>query len=73
MFDEYFTPPSITVTSVLVGAAPRAVDLSDSLVSMLIDQDAPSTSIPSAQEQDHSLKISQDTPMVEKSKVDGDL
>nr|GEY35212.1 hypothetical protein [Tanacetum cinerariifolium] len=37
-----------------VVAAPRAVDLVDSLVSMLIDQDAPSTSITSTQEQEHS-------------------
>nr|GEW94921.1 reverse transcriptase domain-containing protein [Tanacetum cinerariifolium] len=42
-----------------VAAAPRAVDLADSLVSTLIDQDAPSTSIPSIQEQEHSPNISQ--------------
>ncbi|GJU87953.1 retrovirus-related pol polyprotein from transposon TNT 1-94 [Tanacetum coccineum] len=39
--------------------APRAVDLADSLVSTSINQDAPSTSIPSIQEQEHSLIISQ--------------
>nr|GEU73350.1 copia protein [Tanacetum cinerariifolium] len=59
MFDEYFTPPSIVVSPVLVVAAPRAVDLADSLVSTLIDQDAPSASIPSIQKQEHSLRISQ--------------
>nr|GEZ19200.1 retrovirus-related Pol polyprotein from transposon TNT 1-94 [Tanacetum cinerariifolium] len=37
----------------------RAVDLADSLVSTSIDQDAPSTSIPSTQDQEHSLIISQ--------------
>ncbi|GKE86463.1 hypothetical protein Tco_1560205, partial [Tanacetum coccineum] len=42
-----------------VAAAPRAVDLADSLVSTSIDQDAPSTSIPSTQEQEHSPIISQ--------------
>nr|GEX22984.1 hypothetical protein [Tanacetum cinerariifolium] len=43
MFDEYFNPPTIVVFPVLVAAAPRAVDLANSLVSTLIDQDAPST------------------------------
>nr|GEZ93273.1 hypothetical protein [Tanacetum cinerariifolium] len=43
----------------LVVVAPRAVDLVDSPVSTSIDQDAPSASIPSTQEQEHSLKISQ--------------
>ncbi|GKC14852.1 retrovirus-related pol polyprotein from transposon TNT 1-94 [Tanacetum coccineum] len=43
----------------LVVAAPRAVDIADSPVSMSIDQDAPSTCIPSTQEQEHSLIISQ--------------
>ncbi|GJV57280.1 uncharacterized mitochondrial protein-like protein [Tanacetum coccineum] len=37
----------------------RAVVLADSLVSTSIDQDAPSTSIPSTQEQEHSPNISQ--------------
>nr|GFA66244.1 hypothetical protein [Tanacetum cinerariifolium] len=43
----------------VVTTAPRAVDLADSLVSMSIDQDSLSTSIPSTQEQEHSLNISQ--------------
>ncbi|GJX51987.1 retrovirus-related pol polyprotein from transposon TNT 1-94 [Tanacetum coccineum] len=42
-----------------VVAGPRAVDLADSPVSMSIDQDAPSTSIPSTQEQEHSPILSQ--------------
>nr|GEW11428.1 retrovirus-related Pol polyprotein from transposon TNT 1-94 [Tanacetum cinerariifolium] len=42
-----------------VAAAPRVVDLADSPVSTSNDQDAPSTSIPSTQEQEHSLIISQ--------------
>ncbi|GJS34268.1 retrovirus-related pol polyprotein from transposon TNT 1-94 [Tanacetum coccineum] len=43
----------------LVAAAPRVVDLADSPVSTSIDQGAPSTSIPSTQEQEHSPIISQ--------------
>ncbi|GKA26016.1 hypothetical protein Tco_0712125 [Tanacetum coccineum] len=39
--------------------APRVVVLADSPVSTSIDQDAPSTSIPSTQEQEHSTNISQ--------------
>ncbi|GKD29516.1 integrase, catalytic region, zinc finger, CCHC-type containing protein [Tanacetum coccineum] len=42
-----------------LATAPRAVDIADSPVSTSIDQDAPSTSIPSTQEQEHSLIISQ--------------
>ncbi|GJZ63916.1 retrovirus-related pol polyprotein from transposon TNT 1-94 [Tanacetum coccineum] len=42
-----------------VAAAPRAVDIVDSPVSTSIDQDAPSSSIPSTQEQEHSPNISQ--------------
>ncbi|GJY86602.1 retrovirus-related pol polyprotein from transposon TNT 1-94 [Tanacetum coccineum] len=49
-----------TVRNILpVAAAPRAVDLADSPVSTSINQDAPSKSIPSSQEQEHSLIISQ--------------
>nr|GFB14006.1 hypothetical protein [Tanacetum cinerariifolium] len=59
MFDEYFNPPTINVSPIKAVAAPRAVDLADSLVSTSIDKDAPSTSIPSSQEQEHSLIISQ--------------
>ncbi|GJT21214.1 hypothetical protein Tco_0891151 [Tanacetum coccineum] len=59
MFDEYFNPPPSAISPVLVAAAPRAVDVANSPVSTLIDQDAPSTSIPSTQEQEHSPIISQ--------------
>nr|GEZ07297.1 retrovirus-related Pol polyprotein from transposon TNT 1-94 [Tanacetum cinerariifolium] len=59
MFDEYFNPPTIAVSPVPMVDAPRAVDIADSLVSTLIDQDPPSTSITSTQEQDHSPIISQ--------------
>ncbi|GKB61185.1 retrovirus-related pol polyprotein from transposon TNT 1-94 [Tanacetum coccineum] len=59
MFDEYYKPLTIAVSPVPIPAAPRAVDLADSPVSTSIDQDAPSTSIPSTQDQEHSLIISQ--------------
>ncbi|GJY25509.1 integrase, catalytic region, zinc finger, CCHC-type containing protein [Tanacetum coccineum] len=59
MFDEYFTPPSIAVSPVQEAAALRAVVLADSPVSTSIDQDAPSSSTPSTQEQEQSLNISQ--------------
>nr|GEW39026.1 hypothetical protein [Tanacetum cinerariifolium] len=59
MFYEYFNPPTIAVSPIPVAAAPRVVDLADSLVSTSIDQDAPSTSIPSTQDQENSLIISQ--------------
>ncbi|GJR92096.1 retrovirus-related pol polyprotein from transposon TNT 1-94 [Tanacetum coccineum] len=44
---------------VQVATTPRAVDIADSPVSTLIDQDAPPTSIPSTQEQEQSTIISQ--------------
>ncbi|GKB90033.1 retrovirus-related pol polyprotein from transposon TNT 1-94 [Tanacetum coccineum] len=59
MFDEYFNPPTIVVSPVPVAVAPRAVALADSHVSTSIDQDAPPTSIPSTQDQEHSPIISQ--------------
>nr|GEW71625.1 copia protein [Tanacetum cinerariifolium] len=58
MFDEYFNPPTVVVSLVPVAAAPRAVDLADYSLSTSIDPDHPSTSIPSTQEQEHSLNIS---------------
>nr|GEU46883.1 integrase, catalytic region, zinc finger, CCHC-type, peptidase aspartic, catalytic [Tanacetum cinerariifolium] len=42
-----------------VANAPRAIDLADSPMSKLIDQDAPSTCISSTQEQEHSPTNSQ--------------
>ncbi|GJR71614.1 integrase, catalytic region, zinc finger, CCHC-type containing protein [Tanacetum coccineum] len=59
MFDEYFNPPPIVVSPAQEAAAPRAEVLVDYLMSTSIDQDAPSTSIPSSQEQEHSPIISQ--------------
>ncbi|GKB09569.1 retrovirus-related pol polyprotein from transposon TNT 1-94 [Tanacetum coccineum] len=41
MFDEYINPLTIVVSLVPVAAAPRAVHIADSPVSMTIDQDAP--------------------------------
>ncbi|GJS18520.1 retrovirus-related pol polyprotein from transposon TNT 1-94 [Tanacetum coccineum] len=58
MFDEYYNPPTIVVSPVQEAADPSAEVLADSPVSTSIDQDAPSTSIPSSQEQEHSLIIS---------------
>ncbi|GKC55953.1 hypothetical protein Tco_1083551 [Tanacetum coccineum] len=58
IFDEYFNRPTINVSPVPVAATPRPVDIADSPVSMSIDQDAPSTSIPSTQDQEHSPVIS---------------
>ncbi|GJU31628.1 integrase, catalytic region, zinc finger, CCHC-type containing protein [Tanacetum coccineum] len=59
LFDEYFNPSTIVVSTVPVAAAPRAVEIADSPVSTSIGQDAPSSSIPSTQDQEHSLIISQ--------------
>ncbi|GJU80125.1 hypothetical protein Tco_1282490 [Tanacetum coccineum] len=59
LFDEYFNPPTIVVSTVPVAVAPRAVEIADSPVSTSIDQDASSSSIPSTQDQEHSLIISQ--------------
>nr|GEX50227.1 retrovirus-related Pol polyprotein from transposon TNT 1-94 [Tanacetum cinerariifolium] len=59
MFDEYFNPPTIIVSPVPVANTPRDLDLANSSVSTSIDQDAPSTSIPSTQDQEHYVIISQ--------------
>ncbi|GJU43313.1 hypothetical protein Tco_1200579 [Tanacetum coccineum] len=59
IFDEYFNPSIIVVSVVQESATPRDKVLADSPVSTSIDQDAPSTSIPSSQEHEHSLIISQ--------------
>ncbi|GJS29921.1 retrovirus-related pol polyprotein from transposon TNT 1-94 [Tanacetum coccineum] len=42
-----------------VAATPRAIEIADSPMSWSIHQDAPSSSIPSTQDQEHSLIISQ--------------
>ncbi|GJW40969.1 integrase, catalytic region, zinc finger, CCHC-type containing protein [Tanacetum coccineum] len=59
MFDEYFNPLIFTVSPVQEAAALRDEVLAYSPVSISINQDAPSTSIPSSQEQEHSPVISQ--------------
>nr|GEV37108.1 retrovirus-related Pol polyprotein from transposon TNT 1-94 [Tanacetum cinerariifolium] len=59
MFNEYSNPPIIDVSPVQEVVAPRAEVLVDSPVSISIRQDAPSTSIPSSQAQEHSPIISQ--------------
>ncbi|GKG11903.1 hypothetical protein Tco_0346140, partial [Tanacetum coccineum] len=59
VFDEYFTPPPISVTLVQEVVALRAVVLADSPMSTSIDQDALSLSTPSTQEQEQSPNISQ--------------
>ncbi|GJS03423.1 retrovirus-related pol polyprotein from transposon TNT 1-94 [Tanacetum coccineum] len=41
LFDEYFIPLTIVVSTVPVVAAPRSVEIADSPVSTSIDQDAP--------------------------------
>ncbi|GJT14312.1 hypothetical protein Tco_0861354 [Tanacetum coccineum] len=59
MFDEYFNPPPIVVSSVQEAVVPRAKVLADYPMSTSIDQDAPSTSIPSSQEHEQSPIIFQ--------------
>ncbi|GJZ82674.1 retrovirus-related pol polyprotein from transposon TNT 1-94 [Tanacetum coccineum] len=59
MFNEYFTPPLIAISLVQEVAALRAMDLANSPVSTSIDQDAPTSSTPSTQEQEQSTNISQ--------------
>nr|GEY22028.1 copia protein [Tanacetum cinerariifolium] len=59
IFDEYFNPPTIAVSPVQEAVAPRAKVLADSSVSISINQDVPSKSISSSQEQEHSSIISQ--------------
>ncbi|GJV06049.1 hypothetical protein Tco_1343705 [Tanacetum coccineum] len=56
---KYFILPTIVVPPVQEAAAPRVEVLADFLVSISINQDAPSISIPSSQEQEHSPIISQ--------------
>ncbi|GJX00045.1 retrovirus-related pol polyprotein from transposon TNT 1-94 [Tanacetum coccineum] len=59
MFDEFFNPPLSVVSPVHVAATLRLVDPAGSPVSTSINQDAPSVSNPSTQEQYQSLIISQ--------------
>ncbi|GKA70254.1 retrovirus-related pol polyprotein from transposon TNT 1-94 [Tanacetum coccineum] len=59
MFDKYFNPPPFAVSPDLIVAAPRAVDPADSPLSTSIDQDEPSISTSSTQEQEQSPIIYQ--------------
>ncbi|GJV33928.1 hypothetical protein Tco_1394328 [Tanacetum coccineum] len=59
MFEEYFTSLSIVVSPVQEVTTLRAVVLADSPVLNSINQDAPSSSNPSTQEQEQSPNISQ--------------
>ncbi|GJT36783.1 retrovirus-related pol polyprotein from transposon TNT 1-94 [Tanacetum coccineum] len=59
IFNEYLNPPPSAISPVQVADTPRAVDIADSPVLTSIDQDAPSTSIPSTQKQEQSPIISQ--------------
>nr|GEV22519.1 hypothetical protein [Tanacetum cinerariifolium] len=52
MFNKCFNPPTIAISPVQEAAAPRAEVLANSYASTSIDQDAPSTSTPSTQEQE---------------------
>nr|GEW59370.1 integrase, catalytic region, zinc finger, CCHC-type, peptidase aspartic, catalytic [Tanacetum cinerariifolium] len=60
IFDEYFNPPPSVVSLVPIAATPRAVELAGSHSSTTIDQDAPSTSTSSTNQQEQSLTISQE-------------
>ncbi|GJX04599.1 integrase, catalytic region, zinc finger, CCHC-type containing protein [Tanacetum coccineum] len=65
---------SMTPTTSSSGLVPNHIPQQPySPVSTSIDWDGPSSSTPSTQEQEQSPNISQDTPMVEKSKLDEDL
>ncbi|GKA47185.1 retrovirus-related pol polyprotein from transposon TNT 1-94, partial [Tanacetum coccineum] len=46
LFDEYFNPLTIAVSTVPVAAAPRTVEIADSPMSTSIDHDAPSPKSP---------------------------
>ncbi|GJT83002.1 hypothetical protein Tco_1057344 [Tanacetum coccineum] len=59
MFETYDREPLSAHELFQEAAAPRAVVLADSPMSTSIDQDAPSTSISSTQEKEHSPNISQ--------------
>ncbi|GJR63368.1 hypothetical protein Tco_1505530 [Tanacetum coccineum] len=58
MFDEFLNPPPSFLSPVPAAATQRPADLTGSHVSTLIDQDAPSSSNPSTQEQEQSPIIS---------------
>ncbi|GJU04865.1 retrovirus-related pol polyprotein from transposon TNT 1-94 [Tanacetum coccineum] len=57
MFDEYFNPPTITVSPVQEAVAPRAEVLADSPVSISINQDVPSTNTTSQGSSSNVIQI----------------
>nr|GEV30318.1 hypothetical protein [Tanacetum cinerariifolium] len=59
MFDEFFNPPPSVVSPVHAASAQRPTNLTSSPISTSLEQDAPSASTSSTQEQDQSLTISQ--------------
>ncbi|GJY55288.1 hypothetical protein Tco_0454403 [Tanacetum coccineum] len=59
MFDEYLNPPLSVVSLVLVAATPKAVEIAGPPSSTTIDQDAPSLSTSSTNQQQQSSIISQ--------------
>ncbi|GJY96660.1 retrovirus-related pol polyprotein from transposon TNT 1-94, partial [Tanacetum coccineum] len=59
MFDEYFNPPSSAVSLVRVAVALRSVEIAATPSSITIDQDAPSSSTSSTNQQKQSSIISQ--------------
>ncbi|GJR16210.1 retrovirus-related pol polyprotein from transposon TNT 1-94 [Tanacetum coccineum] len=64
MFDEYLNPPKSVVSTVLVAAAPRPIDLTSTPLSTSIDQDAPSTNIRTKEpiSQESSLNVQSTNP-----------
>ncbi|GKB08550.1 retrovirus-related pol polyprotein from transposon TNT 1-94 [Tanacetum coccineum] len=59
MFDEYFNPPQCAISPIPVAIAPRAVEIAGSPSSTTINQDAPSSSTSSTNQQEQSSIISQ--------------
>ncbi|GKA59299.1 retrovirus-related pol polyprotein from transposon TNT 1-94 [Tanacetum coccineum] len=62
MFDEYLNPPKSVVSTIPIAVAPRHADLTCTPLSTSNDQDSPSASTSSAQEQLQSLIISKGEP-----------
>ncbi|GKG50384.1 hypothetical protein Tco_0521484, partial [Tanacetum coccineum] len=58
MFDKYFNPSLSSFSLVLVAVAPRAVEIDATPSSTTIDQDAPSSSTSSTNQQKQSSIIS---------------
>ncbi|GJY82929.1 retrovirus-related pol polyprotein from transposon TNT 1-94 [Tanacetum coccineum] len=65
MFDEYFNPPSSTVSLVPIAVAPRDVEIATTPSSITIDQDAPSssTSLTNQQQQFSIISLGVEEPI----------